>query len=183
MIIHMDGRGFTMVELIIIIAVMGILLVFSVVNLGDSQANGRDSERKADVETISYHLESFYKSGEDISTVIGRYPSIAINASSTVMKRMLRDIDTKSITAPGITDPTSTFIASTNSGVITQTTAAVLPQPTKDQYVYQPIQADGTLCTLETQDCRKYNIYYKLEVATTDCPAPDNLCMLTSKNQ
>jgi len=183
MIKDMDDRGFTIVELIVVIAVIGILLILSVVNLGSSQANGRDSERKTDAETIALHLESFYTSGEDISIIVGRYPSTAINTSTTIMKRMLRDIDTKSITAPGITDPINTFIASSNSGVITPTTASVTPQPTKDQYVYQPIQGNGTLCTLETQECRKFNLYYKLEIATSDCPAPNNICMITSKNQ
>lgn len=180
MIIGMDSRGFTIVELIVIIAIMGILLILSVVNLGSSQANGRDSERKADVESIATQLETFYKSGEDISVTTGRYPSTTINNSAATMKRMLRDIDTKSITAPGVTDPMVTFKAAANNN---QTAAGVSPQPATNQYVYQPIQADGTLCTLESQECRKFNIYYRLEIATADCPAPDNICMLTSKNQ
>jgi len=179
----MHDRGFTIVELIVVIAVIGILLVLSVVNLRSSQANGRDSERKTDAETIALHLESFFTSGEDISIAVGRYPSTVINTSTTMMKRMLRDIDTKSITAPSTTDPATTFIAANNNiqtaGGVTTAFGAI----TNDQYVYQPIQGDGTLCTIETQECRKFNLYYKLEIATSDCPAPNNICMITSKNQ
>jgi hypothetical protein len=111
------------------------------------------------------------------------YPSTALTATTASMIQYLRDIDTKSITAPGITDPTLTFISATCAGVCVQTTAGVTPQPTKDQYIYQPIQSDGTLCTTALQECRKFNLYYKLENATTDCPAPNNICMITSRNQ
>jgi hypothetical protein len=99
---------------------------------------------------------------------------------------MLRDIDVKSITAPGVTDiiTNPTFKASDNAGVITQTTASVSPQPTINQYIYQPIDGGGGLCT-GVEECRKFNIYYRLEVPTitTDCPAPGYICMITSKNQ
>jgi len=107
------------------------------------------------------------------------YPSTALTATTASMIQMLRDIDTKSITAPGITDPTLTFISATNN---IQTAVGVLPQPTKDQYVYQPIHSDGSLCN-DAAECRKFNLYYKLENATTDCPAPNNICMITSRNQ
>lgn len=183
MIISMDHKGFTIVELIVIVTVMGVLLVLGTVNLTGSQANARDSERKTDVETIAAHLESYYRSGDDTSTSNGRYPSTTLVTNVETMKRRMRDIDVRSITAPGITSPIDTFKASTNSGIITQTTASVIPQPTKDQYIYQPIQSDGTLCTLESQECRKFNIYYKLETATVECPGPNNICMITSKNQ
>jgi len=110
------------------------------------------------------------------------YPSTALTATTASMIQYLRDIDTKSITAPGITDPTLTFISATCTGVCVQTTAGVLPQPTKDQYIYQPIHSDGSLCN-DAAECRKFNLYYKLENATTDCPAPNNICMITSRNQ
>lgn len=180
MIIHMKRRGFTIIELIIVVTIMGILLTIGVVNLRGSQANGRDAERKVDVDTIALHLETYYTSGIDGTAHTASYPSTALTATTASMIQYLRDIDTKSITAPGVTDPTLTFISATNN---TQTTAGVLPQPTINQYVYQPLQNDGTLCTLNTQECRKFNLYYKLENATTDCPAPNNICMITSKNQ
>ena len=182
----MDNRGFTIVELIVIIAVMGILLIFSVVNLGSSQANGRDSERKTDAETIALQLESFYTSGEDISTTVGRYPSTAIfTGGANTMKRMLRDIDTKSITAPGITDPVITFVASYNNTPIADTIKSAPGGTgiTKDQYIYQPLKNDNSLCQSESDECRKFNLYYKLEIATADCPAPNNVCMIMSSKQ
>lgn len=176
-------RGFTIVELAVVITVMGILLVLGVVILDDSQINSRDSERKTDIETIATNLEVFYTSGTDGSTTIGRYPSTAIIGTETIL---LRDINKKSLIAPGVDDGddninehiTSTFIPATNN---LQTTADILPKPTIAQYVYQPLQliSDGTwvLCTdSATQECRKFNLYYRLE-------ADDIVYMVTSKNQ
>jgi len=179
----MDRRGFTIVELIIVITIMCILLTLGVVNLRSTQSNGYDAERKIDIENIALHLDVYYKSGADIigtngTNDTGSYPSVDLISQETTM---LRDIDVKSLRAPGVETGTS-LVASTNTGVITQTTAAVLPQPTISTYVYQPIKDDGTLCTGKSE-CRKFNLYYKLELATTACPAPDNVCKVTSKNQ
>jgi len=184
----MKRRGFTIIELIIVVTIMGILLTIGVVNLRGSQANGRDAERKVDVDTIALHLETYYTSGTDGSTTIGTYPSTIITSDvySSVIAS-LRDIDVKSITSPGVDDPANSFTSATNN---TQTKDGVMPKPytstdviNQYNYIYQPIQSDGTLCTTALQECRKFNLYYKLENATTDCPAPNNICMITSKNQ
>ncbi len=171
----MMRRGFTVVELLITITIMGILLILAVVNLTSSQVNGRDSERKGDIEAISSNLESYYNEGSDLTSNIGRYPSTALpNGGATTAQQMLRNIDTKSLIAPGASDVASSFIAATNT---TQTTAGVAPQPTTSQYVYQPLQADGSLCTDDAaQECRKFNLYYRLESDNT-------VYMVTSKNQ
>ena len=177
----MNRRGFTIVELLIVITIMGALLILGVANLRGSQANARDAERKSDVESITLHLDAYYLTGSDTSSSVGRYPSTVLASSgASYMQQTLRDIDISSLTAPSVSDPTLTFIPATNN---TQTIAGVTPQPSIAQYVYQPIQNSGALCTAETQECRKFNIYYKLEVATTDCPGPSNICMATGKNQ
>jgi len=164
----MKRQGFTIIELVVIIAVMGILLVLGVVNLSGSQASSRDAERKTDIETIATHLETYYTSGNDDSVNVGRYPSTGLPTQETLV---LRDIDPQSYMAPGMT--TTSLIAATNN---IQTTAGVLPQPTINQYVYQPLQQDGTLCTTGAQQCQKFNLFYRLETDNT-------VYMLTSRNQ
>lgn len=168
----MKTKGFTIVELIVVITIMGILLVLGVVNFSSSQANSRDSERKTDIETIATYLENYYRSGTT-GAAVGKYPSVdptnsLIGQESTYFK----DLKADAIKTPG--SLTSSLVAATNN---TQTTAGVLPQPTISQYVYQPIATDASLCnSLATKECRKFNLFYRLEV--------DGLVyMMTSKNQ
>lgn len=56
-------RGFTVVEVLITLIVIGILLGLGTVGLRATLANGRDSERKSDIETIARGLEQRYTNG------------------------------------------------------------------------------------------------------------------------
>jgi prepilin-type N-terminal cleavage/methylation domain-containing protein len=98
------------------------------------------------------------------------YPSTDL-ATPGNLKTYLVDANEKNFMTPGQTVVSDSFTAATNS---LQTAAGVLPQPTIDQYVYQPINTGGNLCT--SGECRKYNLYYRLENDTT-------VYMVTSKNQ
>lgn len=169
----MVRRGFTVIEIIITITIMGILLTLAVVNLTATQVNGRDSERVGDIEALVANLETFYRTGTADSSSIGRYPSTGLTNSEATLKNALRDLDLKSVTAPNSGSVADTFIAATNNN---QTESGVLPQPTISQYVYQPLQANGALCTNGAQECRKFNIFYRLEATNT-------VVKVTSKNQ
>lgn len=157
----MIKRGFTIVELIIVITIMGILLVLGVVNLNGSQANARDAERKSDAETIANALESIYNSGytsADALKKIGQYPSTA-DFPKNDPTQILKDIDPKALQAPS-TSVTPSLVAATSNSI----TAPFSPL-SKDNYIYQPIANDGKLCINSTQECRKFNLYYTLEKA------------------
>jgi Tfp pilus assembly protein PilE len=147
----MYKHGFTIVELIIIITVIGILTVLGTVNMTESQVNSRDAERKSDVETIAMYLETFYNSGNDSSTVIGRYPSTVEMDGLSNQTKILRDIDTKALKAPGQND--SSLIPTNGEAGIT-----------KDQYYYIPIADNGIyLCNTSDNKCRSYTLVYKNE--------------------
>ena len=166
-------RGFTIVELIITITIMGILMILAVVNVNASQTRARDDERKADVAAIASALESYYRVGTSSSTSYNRYPATTITASDTAIRAALRDANLTSFMAPNQTTTTATFIAATNA---VQTITGVTPQPTINQYVYQPLDSSGALCTLAATECRKYNLYYRLE-------NDNGVYKVTSKNQ
>lgn len=174
----MQRRGFTIIELIIVIVVMGILLALAVVNLRGSQIAARNTQRIGDVQTIAQNLENFYTSGNNTSALYGRYPSTLLIGNETTY---LPDLDTRALTAPGQTGD-SLVAADCHNTTCNQTTTGVNPQPTINQYVYQPLQSDGTLCTTESQQCRKFNIFYLLETGGAD-GADGTVQMVTSKNQ
>jgi prepilin-type N-terminal cleavage/methylation domain-containing protein len=174
----MTRRGFTIVELIITITIMGILLTLAVVNVGTTQAKARDDARKSNIESIASNLESYFISGTDGSVNFARYPSTSLVGTASNITASLRDADLKSFLPPGTTDVTQTFLASTNTGTTPaiQTIAGVLPQPTIAQYIYQPIKTDGSICGSSDIDCRKFNLFYRLELDNT-------VYKWTSKNQ
>jgi prepilin-type N-terminal cleavage/methylation domain-containing protein len=170
----MRRRGFTIIELIITITIMGILMILAVVNITSSQLSARDDKRVGDVQAIASNLESYYI-GDGNASSPGTYPGTGdvSDVSNATIPNVLPDIDPKSLQAPGVSGTTKSFISATNT---VQTTAGVAPQPTISQYVYQPIQSSGALCTVYTQGCRKFNIYYRTE-------ADNTVHMITSKNQ
>lgn len=173
----MKQRGFTVVELIITITIMGILLVLTVVNVSSSQMRARDDERAADVQSIALNLESYFSAQQtDNAFSGGSYVGADYLTDSTFVGGTLPDIDPKVLRAPGIElSAPQSFIKATNN---VQTKAGVLPQPTKDTYVYQPLTAAGALCADPFLDgsCRKFNIFYLLENG-------NQVEMITSKNQ
>jgi len=176
----MMRRGFTVVELIITITIVGILLAVAFVSLGASQISGRDDERASDVETIATYLETYYNQGgtnDYISEYVAAYPAVFSMSSETTIKESLAGIDPKSLLAPGTTNVTSSFLMASNSD---QNPANVSPSPTIHTYVYQPLNKYGDLCLYpsppSTDECRKFNLYYRLE-------SDNSIQKITSKHQ
>ena len=52
--------GFTMIELLIVIAILAILTVIGINSFGSSQLKSRDARRKADLQNIAKGLEAYY---------------------------------------------------------------------------------------------------------------------------
>jgi len=52
--------GFTMIELLIVIAILAILTVLGISSFSTSQMKSRDARRKADLENIAKALETYY---------------------------------------------------------------------------------------------------------------------------
>jgi prepilin-type N-terminal cleavage/methylation domain-containing protein len=60
-------NGFTLVELLVVITILGILATIGLVAFSSSQARGRDAQRKSDLKQIATALELFYSD-------YGKYP-------------------------------------------------------------------------------------------------------------
>ncbi len=67
--------GFTLTELLIVIAIIGILLSVTMVGFRSYKAKARDSERKTDLVSMQSGLESFY-------TINKEYPNPNILVSN-----------------------------------------------------------------------------------------------------
>ena len=188
----MRNQGFTVVELVITITIMGILMTIGVAGFVNTQANSRDAERKADIEAIALHLENFYKYGSTTSggAIIegGQYPYVNIEDSSITgcattlyAQSVLRDIDKKSMLAPGHDALQSTCDLSSNNQAVS------INDITIDNYLYQPLTETGEVCQLATDVCRSYNLYYMTETDTSNsnpsCDKDTKICRIESQNQ
>src|SRR3989344_5865679 len=63
-----NKKGFTLIEILIVISVIGILASIVLVNLGGFRSRGRDARRISDLRTIQNALELYYANG-------GEYPA------------------------------------------------------------------------------------------------------------
>jgi len=56
----LNSKGFTIIELLVVIVIIGILVALALPNLFSAQQRGRDTERKNDLKNISQRLETYY---------------------------------------------------------------------------------------------------------------------------
>ena len=139
-----NSKGFTIVELLIVIIIIGILAALVLNSFRGVQERARDTERQTDVNAQAGQLEVYY-------TDHGGYPVYTgeINTDSWITGN-LKGADLNAWRAPNQT---------TNSMVNSST-------PTKDQYGYVPLQSDGTTaCT--TEPCAKFKLFYFSEKDST----------------
>jgi general secretion pathway protein G len=65
-----SNRGFTIVELLIVIVVIGILAALVIVTYNGIQQKARDTERKTDIKALQGHLEAYWANN-------AKYPTLA----------------------------------------------------------------------------------------------------------
>ena len=65
-------KAFTLVELLVVMAIIGVLAAMAVGSFRTAQLRGRDAQRKSDLKQISHSLELFYAD-------YGRYPNNTVD--------------------------------------------------------------------------------------------------------
>jgi prepilin-type N-terminal cleavage/methylation domain-containing protein len=135
-----NSRGFTIVELLIVIIIIGILAALVLNSFRGVQERARDTERQTDVNAQASQLEVYYTDNAGYPVFTG-----AIDTDSWITTN-LKGADLKAWRAPNIT---------TNSMTNTAT-------PTKDQYGYTPLDSDGTTACA-TAPCAKFKLYWYSE--------------------
>lgn len=138
--------GFTLVELVVVIATIGILATITVIGLTRYQADTRDARRVSSVEAISEALEKYYD-------VNGEYPSCTavMAASSTLTTDTLKGINETTVRAPQAPSGQSNSIECED-----------LTIEGTDLYEYE---GDGSAACTGNVACLSYTLKYKDEAS------------------
>jgi general secretion pathway protein G len=64
----LNQKGFTIIELLVVIVIIGILVALTLPNLFAAQARGRDTDRKNELKNVQQKLESYFNDN-------GAYPA------------------------------------------------------------------------------------------------------------
>ncbi len=131
-------RGFTIVELLIVIVVIGILATLVIVTFTGIQQRARDTARKTDINAVNGHLAKFY-------TDNGHFPLRANVNTAAWRTANMQGLDPESLKDPK--GAAQTLAAATSA----------------TEYGYAPTtSADGD-CSADETTCAKYTLTATLE--------------------
>ena len=134
--------GFTIVELLIVIVVIGILAAITIVAFNGIQSRARDTERATDMSNIKKKLELFHAQN-------GYYPSSAQVTNATFRQDVLQ-LPTDTVKPPGATGTISYCWPSAGNTNV---------------YCYVGYRAAGIPenCTADGEQCLAYTLSYRAE--------------------
>src|SRR3990167_5591214 len=131
--INKKQQGFTIVELLIVIVVIGILAALVITTFTGIQQKARNTERQTDIKALHGQVEAFFAQN-------GKYPTLVNMNDGT-----WRTANMKGLDAEALKDPRGTA----------QTLVAA---PAADAYAYAVLASDDTACDNTTKDCAKYTL-------------------------
>jgi prepilin-type N-terminal cleavage/methylation domain-containing protein len=155
--------GFTIIELLIVIAIIGILATLVLTNFQGAQAKGRDTVRTSDINSVYQKLEEFYNEN-------GGYPDGALQ--DTVEQGVNNaETDGSESVFPGIDegaliDEDNAFITSSFFTTDPPAGTVAIPDGTGTEYAYNAYgcaSATAVADTLIGANCTKYTLATLLE--------------------
>ena len=93
MISSKKAKGFTIVELLIVIVVIGILATLVIVTFAGIQKKGRDSQRQTDINSVASHVEAFYAQ-------YGYYPTHEDVTTASFLSTYMKGLDAEALKDP-----------------------------------------------------------------------------------
>ncbi len=131
--------GFTIVELLIVIVVIGILAALVITTFTGIQQKARDTERTTDIKAMQGQVEAYFAQN-------GKYPTLANMNDDTWRGTNMKGLDKEALRDPK------------ESGY------ALVDAPVADAYAYHVRASDGTTtCDNSTTDCAVYTLTATLE--------------------
>ena len=134
--------GFTIVELLIVIVVIGILAGLVITTFNGIQQKARDTERETDVKAIHAQVEAFWAQK-------GYYPSLTELNDRTATTGFVA-VNLKGLDPESFKDPKGT-------------SSNLVATPAANSYAYAVTNTAGTTCEADSTTCSKYTLTATLE--------------------
>ncbi len=142
--------GFTIIELLIVIAIIGILATLVLTNFSSAQAKGRDSVRQNNIGSVSRSIELYHTNNAN-------YPGEPL--TTTLIEGIEND---------ALTDEQGNTIAVTiTTGIVAPADPYTYPgnKPTTAQYTYAGYDCTADIAAIG-ESCVKYVMYSWSETGT-----------------
>jgi general secretion pathway protein G len=134
--------GFTIVELLIVIVVIGILAALVITTYTGIQAKGRNANRQSDINSVQTHLEAYFAQN-------GHYPSLTDMNNSAWVSSNLKGLDPAALEDPQGSSQT------------------LVSSPAAKSYSYEVTNDSDTSCESDDTTCSKYTLTATLEGGST----------------
>jgi general secretion pathway protein G len=125
--------GFTIVELLIVIVIIGILATLVIVTFTGIQQRARNTKRQTDINAIDSHLEAY-------NADQGYYPTLTDMNTNSWVTTNLKGLDPAALQDPQGTSQT------------------LVSAPAAKSYAYQPTDDNGNACDDSTTMCTKFTL-------------------------
>lgn len=135
------NEGFTIVELLIVIVVIGILALLVITTYSGIQQKARNSKRQTDLNSMQTQLEAFFSQN-------GYYPSRTNMNDDSWRAANIRSLDDGAVKDPSnpTCDPTA------NAGT------CFVAAPVARSYAYAPLNSAGASCEADNTTCVTYTL-------------------------
>jgi prepilin-type N-terminal cleavage/methylation domain-containing protein len=127
------NQGFTIVELLIVIVVIGILALLVITTYSGIQAKARNSKRQTDIASLQTQLEAWFSQN-------GYYPSLTDMNSSSWLSTNMKSLDQTALTDPSNPTQSKTLVTA----------------PVAKSYAYAVTDSTGASCEADDTTCAKY---------------------------
>jgi type IV pilus assembly protein PilA len=128
-------KGFTIVELLIVIVVIGILALLVITTYSGIQAKARNAKRQSDIAALQTQLEAFYSQN-------GYYPSLTDMNTASWLSSNMGSLDQEALIDPSNPTQSKTLVNG----------------PVAKSYSYQVTNSSGTSCEANDTTCAEYTL-------------------------
>jgi prepilin-type N-terminal cleavage/methylation domain-containing protein len=143
MVLRKKQSGFTLVELLIVIVVIGILATLVITTYTGIQEKARNTKRQTDINALQGQLEAYFAQQ-------GKYPTLANMDDRAWIQSNLKGLDLAALQDPKWST-SATCKDSSNAAILAGSAGA-------NCYSYDAKNDAGTACDNSASDCTKYTL-------------------------